>query len=415
MSESWERPEKPLDQIINLPNHTVISNPHQRKGVGGRPALIVNHSKYHVRNLTQSLIEIPWGVEATWALISPKNVTSDSKIKRIAMCSVYSKPDSRKKSLLLDHVNVAYNIISSKYGKGLHFIIAGDTNDLKLDNILNISPNLKQLVSGATRLSPPAMLDPIISTLGRYYQLPVCLPPLDPDPESNGSPSDHLIVLMKPLNSINNKPARVFKEVTVRPLTTSGLEKFKVWIQSQDWADIINLKSVDDKADALHSMVLSRLDEFCPEKKRKLSSDDCPWFTEQLKKLDRKKRREYNQNRRSQKYLRLKRIFDRKVLKEKKLFKSRMIDEVMIAHDSQWYSALKRISNYGQEKGEPLQVEEIIHLTDKQQAEAIADSLSAISNEYQPVNKDEIKIPPFHHSDIPQIPSKKIPAKNKNE
>ena len=179
----------------------------------------------------------------------------------------------------------------------------------------------------------------------------------------------------------------------MRPLTTSGLEKFRVWIQSQDWADIINLKSVDDKADALHSMVLSRLDEFCPEKKRKLSSDDCPWFTEQLKKLDRKKRREYNRNRRSQKYLRLKRIFDRKVLKEKKLFKSRMIDEVMNAHDSQWYSAFKRISNYGQEKGEPLQVEEIIHLTDKQQAEAIADSLSAISNEYQPVNKDEIQIP----------------------
>ena len=30
MSESWERPEKPLQEIINLPDHTVISNPHQR-------------------------------------------------------------------------------------------------------------------------------------------------------------------------------------------------------------------------------------------------------------------------------------------------------------------------------------------------------------------------------------------------
>ena len=38
MSESWERPELPLDKIINLPNHTVISNPHQRKGwVAGLP------------------------------------------------------------------------------------------------------------------------------------------------------------------------------------------------------------------------------------------------------------------------------------------------------------------------------------------------------------------------------------------
>ena len=89
MSESWERPEQPLDSIINLHHHTVISNPHQRKGVGGRPALIVNHDKYHIRNLTQSLIEIPWGVEAAWAIITPKNITSDSSIKRIALCSVY--------------------------------------------------------------------------------------------------------------------------------------------------------------------------------------------------------------------------------------------------------------------------------------------------------------------------------------
>ena len=59
MSESWERPELPLEQIIHLPDHVVISNPHQRKGIGGRPALIINTKKYHVKNLTQNLIEIP--------------------------------------------------------------------------------------------------------------------------------------------------------------------------------------------------------------------------------------------------------------------------------------------------------------------------------------------------------------------
>ena len=82
MSESWERPNQPLESIIDLPNFKVISNPHQRKGVEGRPALIINSSKYHVKNLTQSLIEIPWGVEATWAIISPKYITSDSIIQK---------------------------------------------------------------------------------------------------------------------------------------------------------------------------------------------------------------------------------------------------------------------------------------------------------------------------------------------
>ena len=99
MSESWERPNQPLQEIINLPSHKVISNPHQRKGVGGRPALIINTDKYHVKNLTQSLIDIPWGVEATWALITPKNVTNDSIIQKIAVCSLYCKPDSRKKKV----------------------------------------------------------------------------------------------------------------------------------------------------------------------------------------------------------------------------------------------------------------------------------------------------------------------------
>ena len=283
MSESWERPELPLEQIIHLPDHVVISNPHQRKGIGGRPALIINTKKYHVKNLTQNLIEIPWGVEATWAIITPKNITSDSTIKKIAVCSVYSKPDSRKKTLLLDHISQAFNIISAKYGKGLHFIIAGDTNDLKLANILNLSSGMKQLVSGVTRLDPPAMLDPIISTLGDYYQLPVQLPPLDSDPDSNGKPSDHLIGVMRPIDTVNNKPGRVIREVKVRPLLASGLDKFETWIQNQDWHEILNEPSVDLKAEYLQNMVIEKLDEFCPTKTRRISNDDQPWFTENLR------------------------------------------------------------------------------------------------------------------------------------
>ena len=72
-----------------------------------------------------------------------------------------------------------------------------------------------------------------------------------------------------------------------------------------------------------------------------------------------------------------------------------MTDDVMSAKDGQWYSILKRISSYDQGKSEPLQVEEISHLPDQEQAEAIADSLSAISNEYQPISRESITIPPF--------------------
>ena len=59
MSESWERENLTLDQIIQLEDHCVISNVHQRRGTGGRPAIIVNNKKYNVQNLTQSMISIP--------------------------------------------------------------------------------------------------------------------------------------------------------------------------------------------------------------------------------------------------------------------------------------------------------------------------------------------------------------------
>ena len=114
LSESWEREYLPIDEIMKLESHTVVSNVHQRTGMGGRPAIIANKEKYHVQNLTNSVIQIPWGVEAVWCVLTPKNITHDSKIQKIACCALYSKPNSNKKTLLLDHISDAYNVLSTK-------------------------------------------------------------------------------------------------------------------------------------------------------------------------------------------------------------------------------------------------------------------------------------------------------------
>ena len=144
-------------------------------------------------------------------------MSNDSKIQKIAVCALYSKPDSRKKTLLLDHISDAYNILNTKYGKGLHFVIGGDTNDLKLDLILSVSSNLVQVVQKWTR------------TLANFYQEALCLDPLDPDPDKNGVKSDHRVVLIRPINIINNKSTRTTREVKVRPFPQSGLDSMKEW------------------------------------------------------------------------------------------------------------------------------------------------------------------------------------------
>ena len=106
-------------------------------------------------------------------------------------------------------------------------------------------------------------------------------------------------------NAINNKPARTVREVTVRPLPKSGLSKFKQWIQDEDWTRVLGSRSPDVKAETLHNLVMNKLDKFCPQKTRRIASDDRPWYTDQLKRLDRRRRREYKKNRRSNIYKKL--------------------------------------------------------------------------------------------------------------
>ena len=141
---------------------------------------------------------------------------------------------------------------------------------------------------------------------------------------------------------------------------------------------------------------------------RKISNDDEAWFTSHLKRLQRKKCRLFRKSRHSKEYLAAKKIYELKVKEAKKKFKTKTIDNVMKAHSGQWYSKLQKITKFNQEKTDIVQVDEISHMSDQDQAEAIADSFSAISNEYKPIQKDDISIPPFHKSSIPQFQPKQV-------
>ena len=78
-----------------------------------------------------------------------------------------------------------------------------------------------------------------------------------------------------------------------------------------------------------------------------------------------------------------------------------MVRQVKDSDPSRWYSLLKRISNYDKEKMEELQIEEIRHLSDQEQAEAIADSFNKISREYKEIKKEDIEIPDIEDISYP--------------
>ena len=136
-----------------------------------KPAILINKEKFHVKPMCLEPITVPIGVKAVWCMITPKQANSRSKIKHIAVASIYYRgPKSTKKDELFDHIAESFHFLCSKYGSSIHFIIAGDTNRLNLSPITNLSPNLKQEIKVPTRLSPPAILDPIITTLCKWHQ-----------------------------------------------------------------------------------------------------------------------------------------------------------------------------------------------------------------------------------------------------
>ena len=417
MSESWERENLTLDNIMKpLENHTVVSNVHQRGGRGGRPALIINCRKYHVQNITQSLISIPWGVEAVWAIITPKDVQSNSIIQKIVLGSIYLRPAAQSHGPLLDHITDVFNILSTKYPKGLHWIIAGDTNQMKLDSILFLDPRLKQIVQTPTRLNPDAILDPIMTTLSTYYQVPVCLPPLGAD--DGVTESDHLTVVAEPVSAINNRPARVIKKVRVRRLPQSGKDLMRSWISQQNWDEVTAAESAHEKALVLQSMLMEKVDQFLPESTVSFSSDDQPWFTPELKQLDKTRKTEYRRHRRSFRWKKLNKRFKEKVAKTKATYYEKKVKDIKEGKPGQWYSLLKRMCTHDQLMKEKLVCEEIQDQTDQQQAELIADKFSSVSNEYSPIDASKIHTLPVEEGTVPiftplQVLNQLLKLKNK--
>ena len=269
LSESWERPELGLKEVIEIENTEIISNPYQRKELCGRPAIVVRKTKFDIEDLTNTQISIPWGVEIVWALLTPKDVSANSKVQKIVVGSMYCKPGSRKKSLMLDHIDQVYGQMSAKHQKGLHWILTGDTNELKLDSVLHLNSKFRQVVQDPTRLDPPKILDPILTTLADFYQKPVCLAPLQADPNA-GVASDHMMVVMEPMNHIDTNNIRSRREITYRPMTEIGLHKMRLWLEEETWDEVTHEESANRKAEVFQSMLLVKYKEFFPEKYAKL-------------------------------------------------------------------------------------------------------------------------------------------------
>ena len=396
VSETWDRSHTGgalISDLIEIEGFTWIKNIVQRKRKGGKPAILVSKKDHYITQLCPDIITVPINVEAVWTLLTPKHRSTNTRIKHIAVCSAYYSSTQTRKADFLDHISQSYHLLCSKYGSDLKFLIVGDLNRLNIKPILSLSSDLQQVVKVPTRLNPDAILDVIITNIHHLYQPPTTLAPLDNDENQTGKPADHLVVVMKPLSTDVPNQIKRYKTIKYRPFPDSAIREMGQWVQGQTWKEVYDISCPSKKAEKFEKLILEKVDQLFPQKSIKLSIDDKPWVDLHLLNLDRKCKREYNKNKKSKKWEALRQEFLERSLHLKELYYINMVEDLKNSNVSQWYSKVKRMSEIDPTSEEKVQVQELVNQPSQTQAELIANKFSEISNLYQPLKPEEVKIP----------------------
>ena len=132
---------------------------------------------------------------------------------------------------MIDHITKnLHELLTSHQSAGV--LILGDRNEIEIAALQSIDPSLKQIVKKPTRGN--RILYVLMTNLHSYYSEPVILPPINPDNEANGVPSDHNGVFAKPSPSSNSIQTNPKIKKFIRPLPQSLIDNFGQKLQEHD-------------------------------------------------------------------------------------------------------------------------------------------------------------------------------------
>ena len=168
----------------------------------------------------------------------------------------------------------------------------------------------------------------------------------------------------------------------------SSARKFGEWIVTEKWTDKKAGMSSTETAVSFEQLVCDKLDQFCPVKEFKLSSQDKPFITSELKHIARMKNREYNKRGKTQKYKELENQFKSKYKIAAEKYLNKNLDELKETKPGQAYSILKKM---GAQPGDCLDNNTFTltsheGLSDEESVECIAAHFAEISQEFPPLD-----------------------------
>ena len=387
--EIWEKAESKkhqfeIEKMLEMSGLKYLST--ARPGGWGGAALIVNEQKFSLERIN---INIPHNLEVIWGILKPK--AENAYFKKIIVCSFYSPPKSRKNQKLTDHLVTTLQMLKTVH-PDCPMILGADKNSMNIQPLLNCGLKLKQVVDLPTRQGK--ILSILLMNNPQFYNSPEIIPPVPCDDPTSGKPSDHSVPVCYPHTDRNKPPTRRYKTVVSRPLPVNSVRQFGTWIMGERFESISDNVCPSEQAKILENLLTSKLDEYCPTKSFKISSQDKPFINFELKQLHRRKQREYVKNGKTKKYDDLLTKFESKFCAAAKKYMTRKIEDLKEAKPGQAYKVLKDL---GAQPGDctdsktfTLPNHQAENLTDQQSADRIAEYFAKISSEYQPLDLDSL-------------------------
>ena len=411
LSEVWEKvnckkQQFELEKIFQMDGLKYISTPRITRR-GGGAAIVANLREFSLEKIP---VSIPHNLEVVWGLLRPKK--ESETIREIIVAALYSPPNYKKNSKLLDHLLSTSHYLLSVYPRA-GLVIGGDKNNLKLSSLLSGIPRLRQIVSKYTH--GRKILDVLLTNMSPLYGVPEIVPAVPPDNPQLGVASDHSTVVATPLTQDSVKRSRDYVTRTFRPLPQSGILEFGEWICSEDWSGIPDQGDPTQQVENFENIVNTKLDSMLPRKSVKINPNlDKPFYTAELKKLDRQVKREYRKHFRSEKYFRLKKYYDEKFRRAAEDYLEKNVRSMIDEDYGQAYQSLKKLGSQPGDCSDEGAFTLISHLEEnlstEESIERIAEHFAKISQEFPPLRitllPDKVKekvTAPINPSDLPDI------------
>ena len=71
---------------------------------------------------------------------------------------------------------------------------------------------------------------------------------------------------MKPINIIDNKSARYSREIRVRPITQSGIDKMRSWLMEETFENVYKAETAHEKAAIFQEMLMTKFESIFQKK-----------------------------------------------------------------------------------------------------------------------------------------------------